>query len=220
MLWLSPRRQMLSRVADIKGEERRCIVRGESLGKTGLVRFVIAPDDQVVADVDEKLPGRGIWVSAERPAITRAVEKRLFARAARRQVRADADLADKVEHGLATRVISTLGLARRAGAAVAGYEKVRGALKAGQAVMLVEASDAAVDGHGKMVAVAADLPMIQALSASELGQAFGRERAVHVAILRGHNGSGAAFADRLSKLSSRLGGLRDTDSGPGLENVG
>jgi predicted RNA-binding protein YlxR (DUF448 family) len=44
------------------------------------------PDGEIAPDILEKLPGRGIWVSAERDAIeTMAVKKNLFARAARRR---------------------------------------------------------------------------------------------------------------------------------------
>ena len=69
------------------GPERKCIATGEVQPKYGLIRFVMGPDGEIVPDALEKLPGRGIWVSADRGAIEQAVKKRLFGRAARAQVR-------------------------------------------------------------------------------------------------------------------------------------
>ena len=66
--------------------ERRCIVTGEVQPKAGLIRFVAGPDGQVVPDLAEKLPGRGIWVTADRAAIAKAAAKGLFSRGARARV--------------------------------------------------------------------------------------------------------------------------------------
>jgi predicted RNA-binding protein YlxR (DUF448 family) len=65
---------------------------------------VVSPDGEIAPDILEKLPGRGIWVSADRDAIETAVKKNLFARAAKAQVRVPEDLADRVEAGLARRL--------------------------------------------------------------------------------------------------------------------
>ena len=62
------------------GPERKCIATGEIQPKEGLIRFVLGPDGQVVADVLGKLPGRGVYVTASRSALDTAVKKRLFAR--------------------------------------------------------------------------------------------------------------------------------------------
>src|SRR3569623_2263753 len=95
--------------------ERRDIVSGEVLPEHRLLRFVADPDGQVVPDVAAKLPGRGIWVEATKAAIAKAVEKKLFSRAAKAQVTATADLAERVEKALVNRMTGDLGLARRSG---------------------------------------------------------------------------------------------------------
>ena len=53
--------------------ERRCIATGESQPKSELVRFVVGPEGQIVPDLLNRLPGRGIYVSADRVAIDKAV---------------------------------------------------------------------------------------------------------------------------------------------------
>src|SRR3569623_273912 len=104
--------------------ERRDIVSGEILPEHRLLRFVAGPDGVVVPDVAAKLPGRGLWVEASRQAVAKAVEKKLFSRAAKAQVTATADLADRAEKALVTRMLGDLGIARRSGALVLGFDNV------------------------------------------------------------------------------------------------
>ena len=94
---------------------RRCIVTGETLPEARLVRFVVAPDGEIVPDIEAKLPGRGIWVHADRKAVEQAVAKHLFARAAGQAVRTRADLATFTEARLVGRLLELVGIARRAG---------------------------------------------------------------------------------------------------------
>jgi len=118
---------------------RRCLVTGQRGGKSGLVRFVVGPDDTVVPDILGRLPGRGLWVSADGATISTAIRRNAFSRGARRAVSAPADLADRVERLLARRVVDLVSLARKAGLAVAGYEKVKGWLEDGTAEVLMQA---------------------------------------------------------------------------------
>src|SRR3954464_8465112 len=104
--------------------ERRDIVSGEVLPEHRLLRFVAGPDGTVVPDVAAKLPGRGLWVEASKAAIDKAVEKKLFARAAKAQVTATADLSARAERALLARMIGDLGLARRSGALFMGFDNV------------------------------------------------------------------------------------------------
>ena len=119
---------------------RRCIVTRESKPVGALLRFVVSPDGAVVPDIGNVLPGRGIWVSADRASVETAAAKGLFARAARRQVRADTGLADLVEAQLVRRCLDLIGLARRGGGAVAGFEKVRAFLAKERAGLLLAAA--------------------------------------------------------------------------------
>lgn len=172
------------------------------LPKPRLIRFVVGPDGVLAPDLEERLPGRGLWIVAERAALDRASAKGLFSRAARATVRVPDGLADRVEALLARRLVRQIGLARRAGKAVAGYEKVRGWLRNGTASVLLAALDGADEGRGRLRALAGGLPLVEALRADEMGEAFGRDRAVHVAIAQG------GLAERILTESARLVGLR------------
>ncbi len=190
------------------GPERRCIVSGESGATVGLIRFVVGPDDAVVPDLAGKLPGRGIWVSADRAALETAVKKRLFARAARAPVTAPADLADLVEAGLVRRLVETIALARKAGEAVAGYEKTRDWLARGEAAALVQAADGSERGRAKLRPPAGPESHVTCLSAQELGMAFGREFVIHAALAAGGLcGRVVDEAARLARLRGQIGVL-------------
>ena len=129
---------------------RRCIVTGTVADRSGMIRFAVSPEGFVVPDLEGTLPGRGLWVTADRNTLIKAFKKSAFGKAARRSVRVDRNLPDLVETLLKRRCLDTIGLARRAGIAVAGFEKVREALKHGKAGVLLAASDGAEDGRAKV----------------------------------------------------------------------
>jgi predicted RNA-binding protein YlxR (DUF448 family) len=187
--------------------ERRCIVTGESQPKAGLVRFGLGPESQVVPDVLGRLPGRGMYVVADRAAIEKAASKGLFARAAKQAVIVPPALADDVERQLARRVVDLISLARKAGAAVAGFEKVKDWLTKGQARILIQASDGSERGKTKLHPPGGPETFIGCLTAGELGLSFGREHAIHGALAAG------GLTDRVVEEAARLGGLRKQLSG-------
>ncbi|HEX5079882.1 MAG TPA: RNA-binding protein [Geminicoccaceae bacterium] len=182
--------------------QRRCLVTRRAGARDHLVRFVLDPDQRVLPDVDERLPGRGMWLSADRDVVNKAVAGRLFARAARAPATAAADLAETVERLLARRALEGLGLARRAGEVVTGFEQVRAFLRASQAVVLIAAADGAADGRLKLRRLAPELPLITAFSRGELGASLGREEVVHAAVAPG------GLARRLLRDVERLAGFR------------
>lgn len=183
-----------------RSPERRCLVSRESLPVDRLIRFVVAPDGGLVADIEGRLPGRGLWLRASRDIVNAACAGRLFAKAARRPVMVGDALADRVEAQLRRRSLELVGLARRAGAAIAGYEKVKASLADGKPALLLVASDAGADG--RRISRAADVPVVDLFTGAELGAVFGRERAVHVAIAPG------GLARRLRVETCRLAGFR------------
>lgn len=184
---------------------RRCIVTHEVQAKDGMVRFVAAPDGTVVPDLEERLPGRGYWVTADREAVAKAVAKNLFSKAARRTLRADAELPGRLAAMLRGRCLDLLGLARRGGFVVSGFEKVREALKAGKAGVLLAAADGAEDGRAKLRALAGGLPVVGLFDAAELGRALGRDIAVHAAVAPGRMaGKVLAECRRYAGLDPRM----------------
>lgn len=191
------------------GSVRTCIATGEEGAPERMIRFVVGPDGEIVPDLARRLPGRGMWLRAERSALVRAVEKNLFAKAARTSVKVPVDLVDRVERLLLERPLADLGRARRAGRAVAGFVKVEQMIGRRQAGLLVVAHEADGDGLGKLEA--SGLPIEKLGDAAALGGIFGREQAIYVAVAR--DDAGGAFIERIAVGAARWRGFRLNGAG-------
>lgn len=184
---------------------RRDAVSGESTDTDNMIRFVVSPDGVLVPDVAHKLPGRGIWVRAERPGLEIAIRKNIFARAAKRKVKVDPALVDQVHGLLRRRCLDLLGLARREGLLISGYEKILGNVKAGKLSWLIEASDGSADGRNRILAAnraaAGKAKICGCFNNADLSLALGLENAIHVALLPGRRN------ERWSSEMKRLSGF-------------
>ena len=188
------------------GRERRDIVSGEVMAEERLIRFVAGPGGVVTPDVARRLPGRGLWVAADRASVDRAARKGLFARAAKAALTVAPDLADRVEALLTRRLLSALGLARKAGELTSGFERVLAVVAAGKAAFLIEAVDGSADGRRKLLAAArrSQRPprLLGLFAGAELSLALGAENVIHTAFLAGRG------ADRWTNDVERLSGFR------------
>lgn len=186
--------------------ERRCIVTRESGPKAGLIRFVASPEGEVVPDILGKLPGRGFYVTADRAILQQAIAKKVFARGAKQSVSIPDGMLASIEAQLLRRVQDGIAMARKAGRAVTGYEKVKGWLMTGEGRVLVQASD----GSGRQktkLNTPRDGSFIGCLTGAEIGRAFGRDIAIHAAL------AGGRQAQRIVEDAAKLAGLRTYDGG-------
>jgi predicted RNA-binding protein YlxR (DUF448 family) len=191
------------------GPERKCIATGDVQPRYGLIRFVMGPDGQVVPDISGKLPGRGVYVSAQRSALDKAVAKKLFARGFKQPVIVQDGLVAWIEEALARRVVDLISLARKSGDAVSGYEKTKDWLIKEKADVLIQAVDGSGRGKSKLSTPHYGT-YIGWLTADELGLAFGRETVIHAALASG------GLSQRVVEEAQRLRGLRlktDDDRG-------
>ncbi|WP_246856601.1 RNA-binding protein [Acetobacter vaccinii] len=192
--------------AEAKATHRRCIVtRTEGL-PAEMVRFAISPAGVLVPDLDARLPGRGIWLSARRDVIEQARIRGAFARAARMQLQVPDDLPTQVEAGLLRRMIEIVGLARRAGQAVSGFVKVREWMAQHRVGAIVHALDGSREERDRLLSGGRDIPVIETLTSVELARIFGRERVVNVALAAG------GLATRLCNENKRFAGVSQDSS--------
>jgi len=187
------------------GPLRRCIVTRARHPAEGMIRFVVGPDRKIVPDLTATLPGRGMWLSARRDVVETAVARKAFSRAARAEVLVPDDLPAMIEAALTRRVIDILGLTRRAGQAVSGFAKAREWLVADRVGLIVQAMDGSIDERARVLN-GRDVPVITPFPAQVLGQVFGREHVVHVAVSAGR------LATMLRVENERLTGIRRTRS--------
>ena len=177
-----------------------------------MIRFVIGPDRAVVPDLSARLPGRGIWLSARADVLepggagadSHRLLVRAFARAARGPVTVSSNLPSLLQEALVRRIAELLGLARRAGQAMAGFEKAREWLKADRARLVLQASDGSTAERARFLSgVSSSIPILDPLPGAAMGRLFGRDFVVHVAIAPGKLG------EALVTEAGRLAGLKD-----------
>jgi len=178
-----PRRVAARETRRTGGPVRQCAVSRERLPQARMVRIVRSPDGLAVPDVAGDLPGRGMWVQATREAVDAAIEKRVFGQAFKAATQPMEGLVDAIEAQLVQRCIGLIGMARRGGNAVTGFDQVRASLRKRPPGWVLEASDGAADGRNKVQFLAKALygrvNLAGALSSAELGMAFGRPSVVH-----------------------------------------
>jgi predicted RNA-binding protein YlxR (DUF448 family) len=193
-----------------KSRERRCVALGQVKDPAEMIRFVKGPSNQVVPDIAGKLPGRGVWVSADAELLNRAITSKAFARGFKSQVKVGDDLAVLTEAGLRRSVLGLLSMAKKSSKIAMGYDQVVGLAREGALGIRIEARDGAADGRGKIRTLSraiareleyADPPVIGCFSAYELGECFGRDKLVHAGIKRGKLGK------RLQVETIRLSGF-------------
>ena len=174
--------------------KRRCVVTGETQSRHRLMRFVLDSEQQLVPDFQEKLPGRGVWVAVGRSVIERGLTKGVFARAFRCRVKTLPDFLLLIESGLKRQAVERLGLARKAGLALCGYEKTKEALSREKIAYMLESHDIAAASLREMTRLAMGRPILTWLAREELAEAFGRDQVVHVGLKYGKNSDNAAQA--------------------------
>jgi len=184
-----------------------------------MIRFVLDPNRVVCPDLAAKLPGRGMWLSARADVLETALERdkkgkgglaRAFARASRGvdnagPVTLPADLPGVLADGLKRRISEHIGLARRAGQTVAGFAKARDWLTTGKASVVLAAADGSLDERRRLMSGVTRLTVLWPLTAAELGQIFGRDHAVHVAVAPGRIAQALEIdIDRLAGLTRQV----------------
>lgn len=187
--------------------DRQCALTREVKPASDLIRFVLGPDGAIWPDVDEKAEGRGVWVTLSEAAVREAARKNVFARSLKATVTLPADLAALTREHLTQRLLGALGMAKKAGQFVNGNTRVQSALRSGDAIALITASDAAPDGRNKMVGLLKALgidtiiPHLEVLESSQLDLALGTENVIHAALTKGAAAHSAlARAQRLVRF--------------------
>lgn len=201
------RRPLVKTPNEASGDRTRtCIAGGGAAPPAGLIRFALSPDGVVTPDLGERLGGRGAWVSADRAALEKAVSKGLFARAFKCEAKTPAGLVETVSLGLERRALDALGLARRVGDAVLGFDQVKKALAEKKAAVLLSAADAADDGRLKLSRIGEGTYQYRGFTSATLSAAFGKEGVRHAALRRG------AAATRFKREAERLANVKGEPS--------
>ena len=189
-------------ITDYQESSRQCIVTRQAQDKDTLIRFVLDPNAQVVPDLACKLPGRGVWVSCSSDVLARAVAKNMFASAFKQPAQVRPDLSALVLSLLRHKALNALSFARKAGATRVGFEKTLAAIRSGEAIAVLHATDASSDGINKL-RPEDDIPVFCGFTRDELSPILGGDNVVHAAVCGGK--AGEDFLLQLRRFSGFVG---------------
>ena len=156
---------------------RTCAFTREKLSPRTALRFAVSPDGKLAFDPAEKLPGRGVWLKADREVALSALDGKALLKAARGRCNR-VDTLECVTASLRRHLVSLVGLAAKAWLATFGRDEMRGR----EFALIIDA---------------ADFP----LSAEELGAALGRDKSGHIGL------APSALTDKIEAAASKLRGL-------------
>ncbi len=165
--------------------ERQCIITRQHGGPDDLLRFALSPDNAVVFDAYQKVPGRGAWLSPKNDILEQAIQKNAFSKAFKTKAEIPNGLAGQVENRLRQMALDMLHLCQKSGLVVAGYEKIKASLLADEVAVLVIAADATENAFEKVKGHLQRLPHVQCFTREELGAISGRDQTVHMALKAG-----------------------------------
>ena len=172
---------------------RTCIVSKTEKSPSQMIRFVLGPGNQVFPDLKRKLPGRGVWVTANRKMIEDAIAKSIFSKGFKNKVEVDNGLPDLIEKLLRKDALQALMIAKKSGLVMTGQAKSEGLVRDGAVSALLQASNAGSDGAKKLasaiktqkVYAEQDVKLINEFSSDELDEALSKTNTVFVALLKG-----------------------------------
>ncbi len=164
--------------------QRKCVATGQIKSQDELLRFVKTPDSRLVPDFNKKLEGRGLYVSNSKTTLKAALDKNLFIKSIHVFLKIPEDFLDQVEHLLYQRGLDALNLARKAGALVTGFEKVKTNILKNKVAFVIEAADSADDSSHKIASIAKNLETLKVYNSQDLDVAFNKESTVYVAVLK------------------------------------
>ena len=190
--------------------DRTCLLCRQNRIADEMIRFVATPDGMVIADLKKNLPGRGVWVCANRRSVDKAAGKKMFARGLKMNVSVSELIGSETDSLIEQSALASLGFARKASQCITGAFKVDALLRTGKAVALLHAIDAADDGVRKLAGAACvsgkngrKVKVLKLFDSEKMSLALGIENVNHAALTIG--GAADSFLKRAELLARYRG---------------
>ena len=182
---------------------RKCLVTGNIIEKKDLIRFVVDPENNLIADINQNLPGKGYWVKADRDTILKAINKNILYKTMKKEVNIEKNVINRIEIQITKHIINQISLCRKAGAAIFGFDKIKASIKNNNIGLVIQALDGSDREKKRLLNQSIPRIIDDCLTGSDLGKAFGREKVIHCAILR------SGFVENIYFHSNRLNNLKN-----------
>ena len=170
--------------------QRSCLGCRQSRDRDALIRFVLSPQGELVADIEAKLPGRGAYTCVSETCLQAAIKQRQFSRAFKRDVATatPAEMTGQVGGIMQRRILGYLGLANKAGQVISGGSLVSDAIRGGQKPGLVLVATDVSEAIGEKIELLAAVHRItcfRIMKKDDFGAILGKAPRSAVAIRAG-----------------------------------
>jgi predicted RNA-binding protein YlxR (DUF448 family) len=192
--------------------QRSCLGCRQARDRDLLLRFVLAPDGELVPDIEAKLPGRGAYTCVDANCLRAAIKQRQFSRAFKQEVAtAPPDqMAAQLGAIMQKRILGYLGLANRAGQVISGGSLVSDAVRSGNKPGLVLVATDVSESIGEKIELLAAVNHItyfRCLNKDDFGAILGKAPRSAVAIRKG--GFVAQLKNEIERYRNFLGEVQN-----------
>lgn len=173
-----------------KGPYRTCVSCRQSKKQEQLVRYVVAPDGELVVDYRHRLPGRGAYTCIEADCLVAAVDRNQFRRSFRGKCNevSSEKLLSALTQAVEQKILNLLGMGRKSGQLVSGSNAVITALRQDANLSLVIMTrdiSTAIAEKIESLSVRHQVNCSQLFSKDLLGQILGKGERSVVAVQAG-----------------------------------
>ena len=173
-----------------KGPQRTCVSCRQTKNKRELIRYVLAPDNSVLVDYRQHLPGRGGYTCFSVTCLQNAVKRKGFQRCFKSQklMVATDQLLTQLTLAVEQKITSLLGMARKSGQLISGSNAIIDALrKRTPLALVVIAIDISPAIGQKIEALAAKnkTECVRLYTKHQLGLMLGKEERSVIAVQSG-----------------------------------
>jgi predicted RNA-binding protein YlxR (DUF448 family)/ribosomal protein L7Ae-like RNA K-turn-binding protein len=180
----------MTRQENAETPQRSCLGCRATKDKEFLIRFVLSGENEVLPDLDNRLPGRGAYTCINEGCLIKAVTQRQFKRSFKQdvQVMDSESMVRHTRHLLFARIIGLIGLANKAGGVISGGSMVSDALKSRvKPGIVIVATDVSEVIGGKIISLANvnKVPHRTVISKDDFGTILGKAPRSAIAIKSG-----------------------------------
>ena len=202
----------MSRLKQQEKPQRSCLGCRQTRDRDGLIRYVLSPQGELVADIEAKLPGRGAYTCVSETCLRTALKQRQFSRAFKREVAAvmPDDMVGQVAAIMQKRILGYVGLANKAGQVISGgslvSEAIRGGNKPGLILVAADVSEAIGEKIEQLAAVH-HIACFRIMNKDDFGTILGKAPRSAIAIRAG--GFVAQLTNEIKRYRNFLGEVQN-----------
>ncbi len=169
----------------IKKTQRQCLVTKNVLDKSEMLRFVADYNNNIVFDVNHKLPGKGIWITADIAVLEKAISKNMFLQK-HKNVKVEELSLEVIANQLKLYILGLISLANKAGLVVLGQDRIGQHLDRDEVKAVIIAKDSSQNSKNKLqFHIKDNTPIVDVFTTADMDNIFPKDKVAFVGLRSG-----------------------------------